>query len=116
MTLLITLVAAVVCTVIWYKNAPEDKLKVSTLCFIYWGASLMWLVDAISEYMELKAEFFSPSAYDMLNDTFLGISAVALGLVIWIAKLLINDPKHIFNKNSSDFYKQSAEKRSINNE
>ncbi|HCR73235.1 MAG TPA: hypothetical protein DIW26_02225 [Ruminococcus sp.] len=98
MTLLITLIAAVVCTVIWYKNAPEDKMQVSTLCFIYWGAALMWLADAVSEYIETEAEFFSPSAYDMLNDAFLGISAVALGLVIWIVKLLITDPKHIFRK------------------
>lgn len=98
MTLLITLIAAVVCTVIWYKNAPEDKMQVSTLCFIYWGAALMWLADAVSEYIEMEAEFFSPSAYDMLNDAFLGISAVALGLVIWIVKLLITDPEHIFRK------------------
>lgn len=98
MTLLITLIAAVVCTVIWYKNAPEDKMQVSALCFIYWGAALMWLADAVSEYIEMEAEFFSPSAYDMLNDAFLGISAVALGLVIWIVKLLITDPEHIFRK------------------
>ncbi len=98
MTLLITLIAAVVCTVIWYKNAPEDKMQVSTLCFIYWGAALMWLADAVAEYIEMEAEFFSPSAYDMLNDAFLGISAVALGLVIWIVKLLITDPEHIFRK------------------
>ena len=100
MTLLITLAAAVVCTVIWYKNAPEDKLKVSTLCFIYWGAALMSLADAVAEYIELRDEFFTPSAYDMLNDAFLGISAVTLGLVIWIVRLLINDPKHIFRKNN----------------
>lgn len=98
MTLLITLIAAVVCTVIWYKNAPEDKMQVSTLCFIYWGAALMWLADAVAEYIKMEAEFFSPSAYDMLNDAFLGISAVALGLVIWIVKLLITDPEHIFRK------------------
>lgn len=98
MTLLITLIAAVVCTAIWYKNAPEDKMQVSTLCFIYWGAALMWLADAVAEYIEMEAEFFSPSAYDMLNDAFLGISAVALGLVIWIVKLLITDPEHIFRK------------------
>lgn len=58
----------------------------------------MWLADAVAEYIEMEAEFFSPSAYDMLNDAFLGISAVALGLVIWIVKLLITDPEHIFRK------------------
>lgn len=98
MTLLITVIAAIICTVIWYRIAPKDTMKVSTLCFIYWGASLMWLVDAISEYAELRADYFTPSVQDMVNDAFLGISAVALGLVIWLVKLLITDPKHIFKR------------------
>lgn len=99
MTLLITVIAAVICTVIWYKNAPDDKFKVSTLCFMFWGASLMWFVDAVFEYAELKAAYFTPAAEDMLNDTFLGISVIALALVIWIAILLIKDPKKLLRKN-----------------
>lgn len=98
MTLLVTVIAAVICTVIWYRKAPEDTMKISTLCFIYWGASLMWFADAVFEYTELRAEFFTPSLYDMVNDAFLGISAVALGLVVWVVRLLITDPKHIFKK------------------
>lgn len=98
MTLLITMIAAVICTVIWYRTAPKDTMKVSTLCFIYWGASLMWMVDAFFEYAQLHAEFFAPSLQDMVNDAFLGISAVVLGLVVWIVKLLITDPKHVFKK------------------
>lgn len=98
MTLLITIIAAVICTLIWYKNAPQDKMKVSMLCFMYWGASLMWLVDAVFEYAELRTEFFTLSLHDMVNDAFLGISAVVLGLVVWIVKLLITDPKHVFKR------------------
>lgn len=98
MTLLITVISAVICTVIWYRKAPHDVMKVSDLCFIYWGASLMWLVDSVYEYAEKGTEFFVPSLNDMINDTFLGISAVALGLAAWIAKLLITDPKHIFKE------------------
>lgn len=100
MTLLITIVSAVICTVIWYRKAPHDVMKISDLCFIYWGASLMWLVDAVYEYAEMGAEFFTPSLQDMANDIFLGVSAVALGLVAWIAKLLITDPKHIFKRST----------------
>ncbi len=99
MTLLITVIAAAVCTVIWYKNAPDDKFKVSTLCFMFWGASLMWFVDAVFEYAELKAAYFTPAPEDMLNDTFLGLSVIALALVIWIAILLIKDPKKVLRKN-----------------
>lgn len=92
MTLLITVFAAVITTVIWY-NRKDDSMKLGILCFLYWGASIMWLVDAIFEYAELHAEYFSPAAQDMLNDTFLGLSVVALGLVIWLVRLLITDPK-----------------------
>ena len=95
MTLLITLIAAIVSTILWYKKAPQDTYKISVLCWLYWGASLMWLVDAIFEYAELKAEYFAPAPADMLNDLFLGLSAVALGLVIWLVVLLVRDPKGV---------------------
>ena len=95
MTLLITVFAAVASTVVWYVHAPEDFLKVSVLCWMYWGASLMWLVDACFAYAGLKAAYFTPSASDMLNDSFLGLSVVALGLVIWIVVLLVSDPKGV---------------------
>ena len=53
MTLLITVFAAVISTVLWYQRAPEDIYRLSGLCFMYWGASLMWFVDAVYEYFEL---------------------------------------------------------------
>ena len=95
MTLLLTVFAAIIATIVWYKNAPKDDFKVGTLALIYWGASLMWLVDAIFEYAELKAAYFTPAPADMLNDLFLGLSVVALALVIWVAVLLISDPKGV---------------------
>ena len=95
MTLLVTVFAAVVSTVVWYKNAPKNEMLVGVLCWLYWGASLMWLVDAIFEYAELKAEYFSPAPTDMLNDLFLGLSVVALALVIWLVVLLVQDPKGV---------------------
>lgn len=95
MTLLIAVFAAVICTAIWYKNAPESKLMLGVLCWMYWGASIMWLVDAIFEYAELGAEYFTPALKDMINDTFLGLSVVALGLVVWVLILLIRDPKGV---------------------
>ena len=79
MTLLITVFAAVIATVKWY-NRKDDSMQLGLLCCLYWGASLMWLVDAVFEYAELGAEYFTPAAADMLNDAFLG-------------RLLITDPK-----------------------
>ena len=95
MTLLITVFAAVICTALWYKNAPESKMQLGVLCWMYWGASIMWLVDAIFEYRELGSEYFAPAPGDMLNDLFLGLSVVALGLIIWIIVLLVKDPKGV---------------------
>ena len=92
MTLLITVFAAVIATVIWYRRENDD-MKLGILCFMYWGASIMWLVDAIFEYAELKEAYFTPAAEDMLNDAFLGLSVVALGLIIWLIRLLITDPR-----------------------
>lgn len=93
MTLLITVFAAITATVIWYQKAPNDTMKLGILCYIFWGASIMWLVDAIFEYAELHATFFNPAPADMLNDIYLGLSVVALGLVLWILIVLIKDPK-----------------------
>ena len=94
MTLLITIIAAVISTVIWYSSAKARELKTGVLLYMFWGASLMWLVDAVVEYIEVGAEYFEPAPKDMLNDAFLGISVVALALVVWVVYTLIKDPKH----------------------
>ena len=91
MTLLVTVFAAIVSTIVWYKDAPKGEMKVAPLCWMYWGASLMWLVDAIFEYAEEGADYFAPAPLDMLN----GLSVVALGLVIWLVILLAKDPKGV---------------------
>ena len=92
MTLLITVFAAIIVTVKWYTR-KDDSMKLGILVFMFWGASIMWLVDAIFEYAELKADYFTPALEDMANDASLGLSVVALGLIIWLVRLLITDPK-----------------------
>lgn len=92
MTLLVTVFAAVTVSVLWYTRRNDD-MQLGTLMFFFWGASIMWLVDALFEYAELGAGYFAPEAADMLNDLFLGLSVVALALVIWLVRLLITDPK-----------------------
>jgi len=98
MCLMIALIAAVASTLVWYGSVSARELKISILCWLFWGASLMWLVDAAFEYAEQGAEFFTPAASDMLNDAFLGISVVVLALVIWIAVLLVKDPKGVIRE------------------
>ena len=100
MTLLITVFAAVAATLVWYNTTNDMKL--GFLALMYWGASLMWLVDAVAEYIEIGAEYFTPVPADMLNDAYLGLSVVALGLVIWLVVLLIKDPKGKLRKMLKD--------------
>ncbi|MCI8806286.1 MAG: hypothetical protein HFE59_10520 [Clostridiales bacterium] len=91
MTLLITAFAAVISTILWYIK-PESNMKIGTLSLMYWGASLMWFVDAVAEYFKAGVEVFTPAASDMLNDSYLGASVVLLGLIIWLIIVLIKDP------------------------
>lgn len=98
MTLLIAVFAAIITTIIWYTNDRRSELKLGTLTLMFVGASLMWFVDAVVEYIELGAEYFTPAPADMLNDTFLGLSVVAFGLIIWLVILLVKDPLKVVRK------------------
>lgn len=95
MTLLIAVFAAVISTSVWYASETARQLKTGVLCWMFWGASLMWLADAVFEYLELRSAYFTPAPADMLNDLFLGLSVVALAMVIWIVILLVKDPKGV---------------------
>lgn len=94
MTLLMTVIAAVIVTIIWYVSPKARLLKVGLLCYMFWGASIMWMVDAVAEYIELRSAYFTPAIEDMINDAFLGLSVIALALVVWIAYVLFKDPMH----------------------
>ncbi len=98
MTLLIAIFAAVISTVVWYRSEDRKEMQLGTLSLMFWGASLMWLVDAVFEYAEQKAAYFTPEPAEMLNDLFLGLSVVALALIIWLVVLLVKDPKGIVRK------------------
>ena len=98
MTLLIAMISAVIATAAWYQSEKARKLHIGTLALMYWGASLMWLVDAVAEYTELRAGYFTPAPTDMLNDAFLGLCVTALGLVIWLVTVLVKDPCGVIRK------------------
>ena len=59
MTLLICVFAAIIATVKWYQR-KDDSMMPGVPCVLFWGASLMWLGDAIFEYAELGAEYLPP--------------------------------------------------------
>lgn len=98
MTLLVTVIAAVISTIVWYAVEKRDTYKLGTLSFIYWGASLMWFIDFVAEYSELHADYFIQNSADMLNDFVLGITVTVIGLIAWLLILLVKDPKGVFRK------------------
>lgn len=100
MTLLITFIAAVVTTLVWYCNEKAREMKIFILACAYWGASIMWFVDAVFEYIELRSEYFTPAAEDMINDAFLGVSVVALGFGVWVISAVIRGSKNIIKKSA----------------
>jgi len=94
MWLIMTALAAVITTAIWYINAPNDKYKVGILSLFFWGATLMWLVDHVMAYLTEGGEFFEIN----LDATLLGISVIILALLVWEIVLLISDPKGAWKK------------------
>ena len=95
MYLILTAVAAVVSTAVWYASEKMRDMKISVLCWLFWGAAIMWLVDLVFEYAEEGAKVFQPAFADVLNDSLLGMAVITIALVIWIAVLLVRDPKGV---------------------
>lgn len=91
MWLLITALAAVIASALWYVNAPNDKYKLGFLSFLYWGAAIMWLVDHVIAYAQDGGEFFEIST----DATGLALSVLLGGLVLWLVVLLVSDPKRV---------------------
>ena len=92
MWLLLTGLAAIVATALWYVSAPVDKYKFGFLSLIYWGATIMWLVDHVIAYVEEGGAFFEVNA----EATGLALSVLILGLLVWLVRLLLSDPKKVF--------------------
>ena len=95
MCLILTTFAAVISTALWYASAVLRDMKVSVLCWLFWGSAIMWFVDLCFEYAEEGAKVFEPAFADVLNDSLLGLAVIALALVIWTAVFLVTDPKGI---------------------
>ena len=105
MTLLICVFAAIVATVKWYQR-KDDSMMPGVPCVLFWRASLMWLGDAIFGYIEDGAAFFEPAVAEMINDAYLGLSVVALGLILWLVILLIKDPRGVVRSSLKKAAKQ----------
>jgi len=94
MWLIMTALAAIITTAIWYTRAPEDKYKLGLLSLFFWGATLMWLVDHLVAYLTEGGEFFEIN----LDATLLGVAVIVLALFVWEIVLLVSDPKGVLKR------------------
>lgn len=93
MCLILTIIAALVSSALWYKKDRKNTYKIGTLALMFWGASLMWLVDSVFAVFSGEA-FFDLS----LDDTKLGALIVACGIAMWLFILVISRSKRKFSQ------------------
>ncbi|HEY54920.1 MAG TPA: hypothetical protein G4N91_01380 [Dehalococcoidia bacterium] len=94
MWLMLTALAAVITTAIWYAKAPDDKYKLGLLSLFFWGATLMWLVDHVIAYVTEGGAFLEIN----LDATLLGLAVIVFALFVWEIVLVVSDPKGVVKK------------------
>ncbi len=94
MWIIMTALAAVITTAIWYVKAPDDKYKLGLLSLFFWGATIMWFVDHVMAYVTEGGAFFEIN----LDATMLGLSVIFLALFAWVIVLLVSDPKGVLKR------------------
>jgi hypothetical protein len=94
MWLIMTALAAVISTIIWYAKSPDDKYKLGVLSLMFWGATIMWLVDHIMAFASEGGEFFEINT----DATMLGVAVIVLALMVWAIVLVVSDPKGVLKK------------------
>ena len=84
MTLIITAIAALVCTVLYFRNPKEAReWHVGTLALMYFGAALLWCVDGFASLAKGEGFIELSDPKVMMDDMLLGICVVILGVAIW---------------------------------
>lgn len=101
MTLLIIWCAAIISTVVKLKWDKQNQQHVSTLALIYWGASLMWVIDAMYQYIELRDKYWSDLVKNSISDLYLGILMIAIGVIMWQGMIQIKGFKERIRKHYS---------------
>ena len=95
MTLLIVLIASVICTVAWRKKSSRSEMKAGLLCLIYWIAFVLCSGEAVFKFVKYKEIPFSLSVGALIHDGYTGIGILAVGLIIWLGiVILINKIKN----------------------
>lgn len=84
MYLISTLLVAMAATIAWLRLRERPELNLGLLALMFWGASLMWLVDVAFVVAEGEA-FFETTTSAMV----LGVVVVVAGLAVWGVPLVL---------------------------
>lgn len=89
MTLLLVAAGALIVTLL-ILLAPEvgRRWRLGVLALTYWGASLMWCVDALGAVLVGEDFLHVGNAGLFWDDVLLGLLALALGAGVWGAGLV----------------------------
>lgn len=96
MCLIITALAAVAATLLWYYK-PEQRrsANLGMLPLMYWGAALMWSVDGVFS-LAAGEDFLDLSG----NDALLGLLVVVCGLLAWgVSRVCMKRGKRVSTQN-----------------
>ncbi len=88
MWLITMLILAIFSTVIWYIWDESKAYRLDVLVLTAWGTTIMVFADHLASYIT-EGEFMEISADALL----LGVVLATLAMLIWVAALLISDPK-----------------------
>ncbi|PKK81585.1 MAG: hypothetical protein CVT47_01635 [Thermoplasmata archaeon HGW-Thermoplasmata-2] len=91
MWLITTALAAAIATAIWYAK-DDGRYKMSVLCMMLWGATVMIFVDHVMGFLAEGGEFIEMTA----DAALLGIVLIIAALAIWEFLLLYKDPLNRF--------------------
>ena len=94
MWLVMTTLAAVIATAIWYiSDEAREIYNIGFLNLILWGTAIMVFVDHVIGYLSEGGEFIETTPDAMLLSIIMLIAAI----LIWEIVLLIKDPKGVLN-------------------
>jgi len=92
MWLVMTTLAAVIATAIWYiSDEAREIYNIGFLNLILWGTAIMVFVDHVIGYLSEGGEFIETTPDAMLLSIIMLIAAI----LIWEIVLLIKDPKGV---------------------
>ena len=88
MFFIITAIAAIASTIVWYVKDVGGKYKLGLLSLMLWGATAMMFIDHLIGYIVERGELLEAN----LDSAILGLALIVIALTVWEVVLLLTDP------------------------